>query len=383
MYKPTSQVVHSTLSFQQLDFSECSDEFRNSWRELEHDCAAGNVFLSPDYLGALLQAGMLKQEPIVFAMRNEPTGQMLGVTVLEKVRGTKFLPLPHLISLQSPHVYRSGIMVRSGYEQPFFDQMVGYVSSQSHGLNGIEFKDLDLHSPWVTQLLLSAQNVDGSFRLYPEYDAPVIDYTDFPEEGLESMWSSSRRKTMRRNRKKLSAFGEVTFRTVTLESEVVSAVEQFLKLEKAGWKGEQGTALACSPQGQQFMDHLLTNCLYGNRLVVTQLLVDDQIAATALNLRSGDDLFAFKISWDDRFQHASPGALHEIELANHMQTHSSVLRVDGCTRDGSYLEQIWPQRNTYGTGILSTTMLGRGMGRLLRELQLLKRKTVSKQRLQD
>src|SRR3954447_23135115 len=84
------------------------------------------------------------------------------------------------------------------------------------------------------------------------FDRPVLDRRDSFVAYSGEHLSGGRRKGLRRRRAKLAELGEVTFCTATGGDELARAVEDFLVLESAGWKGAGRTALASRPDTMGF-----------------------------------------------------------------------------------------------------------------------------------
>ena len=78
--------------------------------------------------------------------------------------------------------------------------------------------------------------------------ASTLDGKQYMEKAL----SSSSRKKLRQHRRRLAEKGALESKVVNETEAVGSAVEEFLRLEAAGWKGRKGTALLCKPADATF-----------------------------------------------------------------------------------------------------------------------------------
>ena len=181
--------------------------------------------------------------------------------------------------------------------------------------------------------------------------------TVFPEvvseEYLATHWSSSRRKSLRRNKAKLGSCGPVHLRLHTEPSEVAKALESFLRLEHDSWKGEAGTACISNPRDEMFIREMVLGMADQRRILMSELCAGKRIIASAVNLTAGSALFAFKIGWDKTWAAVSPGVLHESELllaaCDRLRKYTLF---DSCSTVNSYLAPIWPERIPVATGIL-------------------------------
>lgn len=364
---PASSVTVRVLHLEPHGFY---DVFVQRWRDLERECAAPNTFLSPDFVLPYINNHPPQFPLVLLAGEDSATGRLLGLGIFETVRASKTLPLPHLVSYRGKHLYRDGILVAAGREEEFFRGLLTFMCTKQDSWYGIEFRKLMVEENWAKRLRNVAIEYGCSFRLTARHVSPMVCLHDLKGEQLETLWSSSRRKSVRRNRNRLEKYGPVGFRLVTHPRDVSGALRHFLKLEHEGWKGEHGTSLLSCPHDSAFIRELVEKYAAQDDVLISQLTVGDEIAACAVNLRSGNKVYAFKIGWNEKFAEASPGLLHEIELIRALQEYDPTLQyADSCAQADSYIGNVWPDRLVVGEGLLSITTLARGTGKLISQLR--------------
>ncbi|MCG6154830.1 GNAT family N-acetyltransferase [Rubinisphaera margarita] len=370
----TTLVTAPSLEFLQLSPLACDAEFLRQWKQLEQESCCGNAFLSPEFVRSLAPHRLDETEVQILACRDTARRRLLGLGIFQHTSGTKTLPLPHLISWQDPHVYRSGLLLSNESQTQFFQSLVEFVHKTPNGLMGIEFTNLRVDSPWARELREVTASRGGSFRLIPETSCPAVILPELGVKGLEQNWSSSRRKSIRKNQRRLEAHGPVSFQILESSTDKAPALRRFLQLEQNSWKGEMGTALACRREDAGFARQLVWEAANSEFLAISELKAGTEVAATALNFVSGPELFAFKIAWNSRFENCSPGTLHEVALVEYLRQHRpGIIRIDSCAHSDSYLSGLWPHRITVGNGLLCTAKIARGAGKLVTKLQSLKR----------
>ena len=131
---------------------------------------------------------------------------------------------------------------------------------------------------------------------------------------LERTLSSGRRKKLRRLRRRLSEDlgGGLELVDLVERDGPEKALEQFMDLEAAGWKGEDGGALASNPAQQRMMREAITDLARAGIAHVYGLLgADGTLAAAAIDLADGPGLFTAKITYDEQHASRSPGRLLE------------------------------------------------------------------------
>ena len=147
---------------------------------------------------------------------------------------------------------------------------------------------------------------------------------------------------MRRSRRALErAAGPVT---VVDRAGDPAAVEEFLALEAAGWKGRAGTALAANPADAAFFREVCARFADAGRLELHTLEVPTGPVAMQVALRAGDAVFHMKVAYDEQFGDHSPGVQLLVDYADRFPAEGLALR-DSCTAAGNVTEsQVWPGR---------------------------------------
>jgi Acetyltransferase (GNAT) domain len=92
------------------------------------------------------------------------------------------------------------------------------------------------------------------------------------------------------------------------------AVEEFLRLEAAGWKGRAGTALLCRPGHDRFFREVSHGFAEQGRLMFLSLQAGTQVLAQSTALLGGRGLFGFKKAYDQAFARWSPGTLLDLDV---------------------------------------------------------------------
>jgi CelD/BcsL family acetyltransferase involved in cellulose biosynthesis len=133
-----------------------------------------------------------------------------------------------------------------------------------------------------------------------------------------------------------------------------ATVEEFLRLEAAGWKGEAATALAADPSHADFFRELCAGFAGQDRLRMLKMKVGERVVAMKCNLAADDTLFCFKIGHDEELRRYSPGV--QLERANvavfHGQRHERLM--DSCAApDNVMINRLWPDRRMITSLVVS------------------------------
>jgi CelD/BcsL family acetyltransferase involved in cellulose biosynthesis len=129
-----------------------------------------------------------------------------------------------------------------------------------------------------------------------------------------------------------------------------------------------------SPGHEKFCREMASRFAGEEQLIMYQLSVDGTPVASALNIRSADDLFCFKIGWNPEFASGSPGILNELNFLQDCREDLSDLGLaDSCSKPGSYVEDVWPWKRRLTTGVFTTTRTGTLAANAMIQLKRMKR----------
>jgi CelD/BcsL family acetyltransferase involved in cellulose biosynthesis len=326
---------------------ETSPAFEAAWKDLERRSLLRNPFLSPTFL--------LPQSRVSFPSAQLLTiingqGNWLLAGLFERVSGTRQLPLPHLRAVRTEHSYKTGLLVDATQREPVMETLWKFLRQQN--LHGLSFSMFPVQSALAGLLTQRCQR-DGTAIFVEDLHTRA---TVSPSDG--SALSPQRAKSLRRGRRALEKFGQVSLRFTGCPNKDLSAVERFLYLESLGWKGEAQSALACDPSEVEAFRRMALGLASRDRIRFAELALDERVIASLCLFRSESDYYAFKIGWDPQFERGCPGFLLAAEIQNHLSQLPRCASIDSCASPGSFLEHVWPGRKEMGTVLFTTTLWG-------------------------
>jgi CelD/BcsL family acetyltransferase involved in cellulose biosynthesis len=125
------------------------------------------------------------------------------------------------------------------------------------------------------------------------------------------------------------------------------AIEAFLELERSGWKGREGTALASNPDHAEFFRQASRAFAARGKLELLFLEAGGKIAAARHSLLCGDASFCFKVAYDEDLGRYSPGRELELELIDRFHQAQRPAWMDSCADGGNDLfKRLWPDRRS-------------------------------------
>lgn len=161
---------------------------------------------------------------------------------------------------------------------------------------------------------------------------------------LEKALSGSSRKKLRQHRRRLAEKGVLTYGVVSEPAAVAPALEDFMRIEAAGWKGRQGTALLCDARNAEYMRNALVAMAGRGCASVHALRLDGEPVSMQVVVRAGPAAFTWKTAYDERYQDFSPGMLLLEDYTAAFLADKSIRYVDSCSYDDSGYMSTWTER---------------------------------------
>jgi CelD/BcsL family acetyltransferase involved in cellulose biosynthesis len=163
-----------------------------------------------------------------------------------------------------------------------------------------------------------------------------------------------RRKGLCRRLRRLEEQGRVAFASFTAGEGLREAVEAFLALERAGWKGRRGTALVARAPGASLARTLFgpSDAVVSSRADV--LALEGRPIAVSLALLCGGTAFLLKSAYDESFRRFAPGLLLEDAIRRSFLDEGFAEKLDSASLPGCVLEDFLAQREIMADVAIAT-----------------------------
>lgn len=340
-----------------LPLADAGERDIGRWRELAATAAEPNPFFEPELM--LATRGLLAESAeVALLVAEEDSDRWAGCVPVRRARRWRRVPVPALTGWRHLYCFLGTPLVAAGSEETVVGAWLD--ARPSSTFLGLELVSADGPVQRAVEEAAAARRVRPvrfeSFERAALRSGP---------EGLDLGLSKKRGREMRRLRRRLGE--ELGGEPVTVDrAGDPAAVEGFLKLEAAGWKGRQGTAFASIPGHAEFLRRVCASFAAEGRLQLLSLEVGGYLAAMKCNLRAGDELFCFKIAFDEGLARFSPGVQLERDTADLASEKGEVRLIDTCAEPHNEMANlVWPDRRR----LASIALPGRGAaGRVSRVL---------------
>lgn len=201
------------------------------------------------------------------------------------------------------------------------------------------------------------------------FERPVLDRRTDHAAFLAGHPHPSRLKDLRRRQRRLAESGAVNLVTATEGPALARALEDFLAVEEAGWKGAAGSAMACRPAHASFARALFRAGSGPVGIRADSLTRDWTSLAVSLALVAGGTAYLLKTAYDESARALAPGLVLEAEIVRALHADAFADRLDSATLAGSALESLYRERDAVAE-IIAVPAGGRGLIGLERRLRL-------------
>ena len=262
----------------------------------------------------------------------------------------KFLGQPLVVGgWKHPYCFLGTPLVDRDRVQDFAAALADAIVSRAHGRYFALHRASD--GP-VTDAIRSAAAKKGIDEIFEEcFERAALKRSD--DGNYIGGLKSKRRSELKRQRRRLA--DHLDAEVVAVERNDDEAIEAFLLLEAAGWKGSNETAMASNDGTARFFREVCSRLAAEERLLIRSLEAEGRAAAMTVDLRAGDTVFGFKTAFDEELSQFSPGILLQIDNFTAFHERGSERLIDSCSEPGNEtMKGLWPDRRP-----LVTLLLGR------------------------
>jgi hypothetical protein len=213
------------------------------------------------------------------------------------------------------------------------------------GASILRWSSLPADTPFYEKLIGYLERAGLSFEITKTQFRPVLSADGGGGKDCASRLGEKRMNEFRRRRRKLEKKGKLELQIHRGVHDAAIWMNDFIDLEASGWKGRQGTAIACRPAERAFFERLMRDAAARGKALVCSLALDGRPIAMTTSLRTGDRVWGFKTAYSDELARFSPGSLIFLETTEYVLREPSIAWMDSCMEnDGGLLGQLWEGR---------------------------------------
>ncbi|MDX3908734.1 MAG: GNAT family N-acetyltransferase [Sphingobium sp.] len=315
------------------------------WAALAEDAAEANVFYAPDMLRPALDHLRGERNVRLIEVFDGPLLIGLMPVTVEPRHGR--LPVSNVANWMHDHCFYGAPLIRQGAEEVAWAGILAQLDAADWAPNFLHLRSIDAAGANAAALEAVCTAQARPFSELGRHDRALLRSHLSAEEYWDANVRPKKRKEIRRLQKRLGEVGTVESRSLGDDADLPRWCSDFLALEASGWKGDQGTALSCSPQDSAFFRAATAAAQARGHLSFLRLDLDGRPIAMLVGFRHGRGAFSFKIAIDETLGRFSPGVLIEIDNLHAVQGDAAVDWVDSCAAaDHPMIDSLWGERRS-------------------------------------
>ena len=314
------------------------------WDALAQWASEPNPFHESWYLLPALRA--LDPDGAVKLLCLEAGGQLAGLVPVRRASRYYGHPVPHIANWLHGNAFCGAPLVAKGFERAFWRELLAWCDGQPGGALFLHLAQVPTEGPLHDALtqVLAEQSRQAATVLREERALLRSDLA--PDAYLEESLSGKKRKELRRQHRRLGEEGELTVERSEASDALPTWTDEFLALEQAGWKGANGSALACDPATARLFREALDGAARAGRLERLAIRLDGRPLAMLATFLTPPGAFSFKTAFDEDFARFSPGVLLQRE-ALELLVRPDIEWADSCAAaDHPMIDHFWRERRT-------------------------------------
>jgi CelD/BcsL family acetyltransferase involved in cellulose biosynthesis len=179
--------------------------------------------------------------------------------------------------------------------------------------SGLELLGLPVADEWPRRIEVGARSERKAVRIEQSYSSPFIATVgDFAEwrEANKKRWKAP----LEKKRRKMSRDHQAKFAIVEAPVDLDAELEDGLRIEASGWKGENGTAVLSTPQTAAFYRSAARAFHARDEFRLSRIALDGATVAFDFGLLHGGRLYSLKVGYDERFRSLAPALVMRLSM---------------------------------------------------------------------
>jgi hypothetical protein len=309
------------------------------WDDLIRRAVTSNVFMNPAALKAACETSFASIEMLLAWEEGAPPRKLVGIWALQLRKIAPLWPAV-LEALPYNYAFLSSPVIDPAFTDEVIPAFFAAIETSPLLPKVVSLKSFDAEGPDYAAMLkvLAGRGIEP--LMLSETSRP------FATRAFGVKRSGSTRKKLRQDWNRLSALGTVDVVNDRALDGARQAFETFLALERASWKGAQGTALLSDPRGAAFVRRLFQSLAAQQNASVALLRVDGEAIAAQVLMYCGATAYTWKTAFDANYSKYSPGTLLIDRITDELFAGPVISAINSCAAEDSFMAQLWAGRRT-------------------------------------
>ncbi|MBZ9736270.1 GNAT family N-acetyltransferase [Mesorhizobium sp. CA18] len=216
--------------------------------------------------------------------------------------------------------------------------------------------DMRLDGPVASLLTSFADSRGLTMVTTGKVERPVLESNADGEDYLKASLRAHHYREFRRLKRRLADLGKLEHTVARGPDEIRHAIESFLTLEAAGWKGRERTAMAIDRYRAAFAREAVHRLAEQDMCRIHLLTLDGRTIACLVVFVEAGVAYTWKTAYDEALSAYSPGTLLMIEVTRQHLDDPNIVMTDSCAvPDHPVMSRLWSERKPMGTLVIGLT----------------------------
>lgn len=343
-----AQAGQSTDGFAFVAWSDLHNDFQfqMQWNSLAQNATEPNAFSECWYLESALASLDPNGEVQLAVLR--VGGQIVGLMPVYMAGHYAGLSIRSCQNWLNYNAFLGTPLIAQGYERAFWKGLLGGLDTSPENALFLHLTGMTVDGPVAKALEAECRASGRRFALFHREERALLERGLSPEAYLEATLRGKKRKELRRQQNRLAELGQLEFQRSDGGDCLDSWIDEFLALERRGWKGSNGSALDCAYSTRNLFRGALRGAANESKLELLALRLDGRAIAMLVNFLTPPGAFSFKTAFDEDYARFSPGVLLQIHNLALLER-EGIEWCDSCAaQDHPMIDSIWSGRRAIG-----------------------------------
>lgn len=315
----------------------------DDWQTLVDRASEPNAFAEPWFVAPSL-AHLRGGDVRLIEVRD--SARLIGVIMLGVEQHYGRIPVAHVQNWRHHHHFLAAPLVAGGEEEAFWGALLRHLDAASWAPNFLHVQGLVEDGPILRGLEAATAALRRPAAIVHREVRAALASDLSPQAYYDAVIRKKKRKELARLRNRLAEEGALTRRTFGADDDLTAWCDHFLALERGGWKGREGSALACSSGTETFFRDAVAGAHAAGRLQFLSLELDGRPIAMLVNFLTPPGSFSFKTAFDENYARFSPGVLIQRDNLDILDR-ADIDWMDSCAaQEHPMIDSLWAERRT-------------------------------------
>lgn len=333
------------------------DELRSrvdAWESLAQNSLRTNVAFEPNFLLPALEH-LATESVRVLIVEDVGVESQSGLIGLAPIESKSIYRLPFKAAEVWKHdqCYDTTPLLHAQYADEAWRLMCSMLKADRFSLLSLDTVSGEAD---VDCVFKSVEQKQGIVRFQRDrYERTAFVPAETAADYMQEHVPKSIRKKNNRMFRRLEDRGMVSWESSDESSDFDQLTSDFLRIEKSGWKGREGTALGSTAPTKAFFEEMIRASAKVGKAKFLSLKLDGRPIAMLSDIQSGQFVYCFKTAYDEEFSRFSPGRQAEVKNIENLHQNGVFLGDSCATAGNSTINRIWGQKLIIQNLILSLT----------------------------